>query len=161
MLAADRERYLPGDLLVKLDRATMAHSLEARSPFLDRDLVDFAYRLPDRFRWCDGHGKWLLKRAFEQRLPEGIPWRKKQGFGVPIERWLRAELGGMARELLVESPRLTAEIVDTRGVARLLDEHQAERKNNASRLWALLCLELWGRRRAAPGSAVALAPGSR
>lgn len=150
MLATDLEQYLPGDLLVKLDIATMAHSLEARSPFLDVEVVELALRLPDRLRVRGGHGKWIVKRAFEDMLPDGIAWRRKQGFGVPIDRWLRGELAGLARELLVERPRGSAELFEPRSVARLLDEHAAGRRNNASRLWALLAFELWSRSSSGP-----------
>lgn len=143
MLATDLEQYLPGDLLVKVDVATMAHSLEARSPFMDKEVVELALRLPDRLRYRDGQGKWILKRAFADLLPEGIATRPKQGFGVPIDRWLRGELAPLARERLVDGARGCAELFEPRAVERLLAEHVEGRRNNASRLWALLAFELW------------------
>jgi asparagine synthase (glutamine-hydrolysing) len=145
MLAVDLRQYLPGDLLVKLDIASMACSLEARSPLLDVEVVEFGLRLPDRVRVRDGVGKWLLRRAFESFLPPGVAGRKKHGFAVPVAQWLRGELAPTARELLFGRESGLDEFFDPREVQRLWDEHAAERRNHWGRLWALACFAVWRR----------------
>ena len=145
MLDVDVRQYLAGDLLPKVDISTMAHSLEARSPFMDHRLVEFALRLPDRARVAGGSCKALLKHAFGDFLPAGIANRRKKGFSVPVERWLKGELAPLVRELLVESPRGIEERFRPEEVRRLYDEHVSGRKRHGFRLWNLLCFELWYR----------------
>ncbi|QSG11360.1 Glucosamine 6-phosphate synthetase [Halapricum desulfuricans] len=141
LLQVDLGTYLPDDLLVKADRATMAHSVEGRSPFLDHELVEFAARVPAKYKRRDGDGKWLLKRAFEGEIPESILERPKQGFGVPVSEWFRGELRGFAREHL---ERLGArDPFDRDALQGLLDEHAAGRADHGYRLWDLVWLELW------------------
>jgi len=141
LLQVDIETYLPDDLLVKADRATMAHSVEGRSPFLDHELVEFAARVPAKYKLRDGESKWLLKRAFEPEIPESIRGRPKQGFGVPVTEWFRRDLRGFARGKL---ERLGARGPFDRGALQgLLDEHAAERADHGYRLWDLTWLELW------------------
>ncbi|MER3422142.1 MAG: asparagine synthase (glutamine-hydrolyzing), partial [Nitrospiraceae bacterium] len=103
LLAVDTRSYLPDDLLVKLDRATMAHGLEARSPFLDHKLVEFAASLPIHLKVREGNGKYLLKSAMRGLLPDHILDRPKQGFGVPIDRWFRCECHAFLRDTLLSS----------------------------------------------------------
>jgi len=145
MLDVDLRQYLAGDLLPKVDISSMAHSLEARSPFLDHRLVEVALRLPDRARVARGQCKALLKHAFRDFLPPGIADRRKKGFSVPVERWLRGELAPLVRELLVESPRGVVERFRPEEIRRLFDEHVSGRRRHGFRLWNLLCFELWHR----------------
>jgi len=141
LLQVDIETYLPDDLLVKADRATMAHSVEGRSPFLDHELVEFAARVPAKYKLRDGESKWLLKRAFEPEIPESIRQRPKQGFGVPVTEWFRRDLRGFARGKL---ERLGARGPFDRGALQgLLDEHAGGRADHGYRLWDLTWLELW------------------
>jgi asparagine synthase (glutamine-hydrolysing) len=143
MLSVDTETYLPGDLLVKMDIATMAHSLEGRSPFLDHVFMSFAARLPVRDKVHRGQRKIALRRAFRGVLPDDVLDRPKQGFSVPLAAWLRGPLQPLAREVLLD-PR-----VELRGqfrrtaIARLLDDHAAGRADHAPALWLMLVLELW------------------
>lgn len=146
-LAIDASLYLESVLLVKADRATMAASLEARSPFLDVEHVEFAARLPASMKWRDGSGKWLLKRAFAGLLPAGIAARPKQGFAVPLGAWFRGRLGEVARERLLARDAFVAPLLDRREIARLLGEHRAGRDDHGKRLWALLLVEEWFARR--------------
>jgi asparagine synthase (glutamine-hydrolysing) len=133
--------YLPGDLLLKADIASMAHSLELRSPFLDHEVVELGLALPDRLKVRGREGKVALRRAFADVLPGEVAARGKTGFGVPLGRWFREDLRELARDLLVTD----------RGwfrpetVTRLLDEHESGRADHGHRLWCLLMLELWVR----------------
>jgi asparagine synthase (glutamine-hydrolysing) len=141
LMDVDMETYLPDDLLVKVDRASMAHSLELRSPFLDHEVVEFAARIPAKYKWRRGTKKWLLKRAFDDLLPDDILSRRKQGFGVPLDEWFRADLRAPAREAL---ERLgTRPGFDRRGARSVLADHVADRADNGFRLWHLLMLERW------------------
>ena len=137
--ALDVETYLPGDLLLKADLASMAHSLELRSPLLDHEVIQLGLALPSSLKVHGRVGKVALRRAFAEDLPARVSSRRKTGFGVPLRRWFRVDLRELARETL------TAD----RGwfrpeeVRRLLDEHVAGQADHGHRLWCLLMLELW------------------
>jgi asparagine synthase (glutamine-hydrolysing) len=141
-LYVDHVTYLSGDLLPKTDRMTMAHSLEARSPFLDVEWVEWTARLPERLkvRWLSG--KQLLKSAFSHLLPPAICARGKQGFGVPVGEWLKNELRDWNRERLVDNPFLNEWFRPT-AIQQLIDEHNGRRFNHGKRLWALLIFSTW------------------
>lgn len=141
-LHADHVTYLSGDLLLKTDRMTMAHSLEARSPFLDTEWVEWTARLPERFKVRRLSGKWLLKAAFGEQLPPSIYARGKQGFGVPVGLWLKTELRHWVRDRLLDNRSLD-EWFRPVAVRRLIDEHDSGRVNNGKKLWALLILTVW------------------
>ena len=144
LLDVDVATYLPDDLLVKVDIASMAWSLECRSPFLDQKVMEFAARLPTSLKLRGRTSKYLLKKVFEKRLPAGITNRPKQGFGVPIGAWMRDELRDFTRELLLGREAQRG-LFEASAVQRLLDEHQSGRFNHAARLWPLLALEIWYR----------------
>jgi len=139
--ALDIATYLPGDLLLKADLASMAHSLELRSPFLDHEVVALGLALPTHLKVRGRDGKVALRRAFAQELPGQVAERGKTGFGVPLGRWFREDLRELARDVLATD----------RGwfrpetVSRLLDEHESGRADHGHRLWCLLMLELWVR----------------
>jgi asparagine synthase (glutamine-hydrolysing) len=141
-LYADHVTYLAGDLLPKTDRMTMAHSVEARAPFLDAEWVEWTARLPGRYKTRGLKTKWLLTAAFAYKLPTEIVRRGKQGFGVPIGLWLRRELRDWARERLIDNPRLS-EWFDPTAMQRLLADHDSGRYNHGKKLWALLMLAVW------------------
>ncbi len=144
-MAADVARYLPEDLLVKLDVATMAHGLEARCPFLDQDVLEFAARLPVQWKIRGTAKKVLLRRALRDLLPPEILARPKQGFGVPIDVWFRGPLKDLAFDTLL-SPRATARgLFRPTAVRQLLEEHVSGRADRHYKLWNLLMLELWHR----------------
>jgi asparagine synthase (glutamine-hydrolysing) len=147
MMGVDVATYLPGDLLAKMDTATMAHSVEARSPLLDHELMEFAAALPAELK----RGKGLLRSALRGVLPDEIIERPKMGFAVPLAAWLRGELAGRARELLLDPGSAIAGYVRRGEVERLMREHTAG-VDHSMRLWALMMLETWHREvLAAPG----------
>jgi asparagine synthase (glutamine-hydrolysing) len=137
----DAATYLPGDLLLKADIASMAHSLELRSPFLDHEVMALGLALPDRLKTRGREGKVALRRAFAAELPPQVAERGKTGFGVPLGRWFRADLRELSRDVLTRDRGWFR--ADT--VTRLLDEHESGRADHGHRLWCLLMLELWVR----------------
>ena len=141
----DLMTYLPNDLLVKVDIASMAHSLEARSPFLDHKLIEFAATVPIDLKLRGFRDKFILKRAFADLLPEQIVARKKMGFGVPISRWFREELRDYLREALLDSQSLDRGYFRPGTVRDLVETHIAGRQDHGYQLWALLNFELWHR----------------
>lgn len=145
-LAADHVTYLAGDLLPKTDRMTMAHSIEARAPFLDAEWVEWTARLPARFKVRGRRTKWLVTAAFGEKLPPSIAGRGKQGFSVPVGYWLRNELRDWAAERLLHNSSLV-EWLRPEGVQALFDEHSSGRVNHGKKLWALLMLGVWTEQR--------------
>jgi asparagine synthase (glutamine-hydrolysing) len=137
----DIETYLPGDLLLKADLSSMAHSLELRSPFLDHEVVALGLALPDSLKTHGREGKVALRRAFAADLPAEVAGRGKSGFGVPVGRWFRSDLRDAAHDFLSGDRGWFRP--DT--VRRLLDEHESGRADHGHRLWCLLMLELWVR----------------
>jgi asparagine synthase (glutamine-hydrolysing) len=146
-LGADTLGYLPEDLLVKTDVATMAHGLEARCPFLDPELIGWAAGLPSDYKLRGGTGKWLLKRALRGRLPRELLVRPKQGFGLPLDRWLRGELRPLLYELLLSRRAIDRGLFRPGAVEALVTEHERGARSRAFELWNLLVLELWLRER--------------
>jgi asparagine synthase (glutamine-hydrolysing) len=144
-LGVDAALYLPDDLLVKVDIASMAHSLEARSPFLDHEFMEFAATIPSDLKVRGRTKKYILKRALADLLPEQILHRPKMGFGVPIDHWLRHELRDLAHDTLLGPRCLGRGYFRLETVQRLLDEHVRGRANWHYLLWTLLMLELWHR----------------
>jgi len=143
-LFVDLMTYLPEDLLVKVDIAGMANSLETRSPFLDHQVVEFAATIPTRLKLKGRTSKYILKQAFRDLLPEPIARRSKMGFGVPVAAWFRGELTGFLQETLLSS-RADRGYFRPEAVERLVGEHLSGRFDHASKLWALLNFELWAR----------------
>ncbi len=145
LLHSDVMLYLPYDLLVKVDIASMAHSLEARSPFLDHTVMEFAAALPPSMKLHGMQTKYFLKKAFENVLPRDILHRRKMGFGVPLNRWFRAELHQATRDILLARRAVERGYFRESAVRQLIDEHAALKADHSYRLWALLYLELWHR----------------
>lgn len=143
MMACDIATYLPGALMAKVDRMAMANSLEVRAPFLDHRLMEFAARLPGEQKMPDGNLKGLLKRAMEPYLPREVIYRPKQGFGVPLDAWFRADLNGLLREQLLGDRARARGFFKIATVERLIDEQTTGRARHSHRLWALLVFELW------------------
>ncbi|MEX2615898.1 MAG: asparagine synthase (glutamine-hydrolyzing) [Alphaproteobacteria bacterium] len=142
---ADINTYLPDDLLVKTDIATMANGLEARSPFLDQELFDWALRLPENVRYSASRTKDLLKAAVAPMLPDAIIARPKKGFGIPLQQWLSGDLLPLARELLLSQQTLDRRLVRREFAEKLLSDHCSGRFFHHPRIWALMMLELWFR----------------
>ena len=146
-MVGDLLTYLPGDLLAKVDMASMAHSLECRGPFLDHRVVELAAAMPlDRkLRFRPGRSKVVLKRAFADLLPKPISTRRKMGFGVPVGRWFREELKRELCDILLDRRCLERGLFRPESVQTLIDEHLEGRREHGHRLWALVMLELWFR----------------
>jgi asparagine synthase (glutamine-hydrolysing) len=145
LLAADLETYLPDTLLVKMDIACMANSLEARSPFLDHVLVEFAARVPARLKVRGWTPKYVLRRAGEGILPPAILARGKQGFAIPLDRWFRNDLKAYAADALLAPRALARGYFREEAVRRLLRDHEGGLADHGPRIWALLALEIWHR----------------
>ncbi len=138
---ADMKIWLPGDILTKVDRTSMAVGLEAREPLLDHRLLEFAASLPEKMRVRGGQGKWLMKKTMERYLPKDILYRPKMGFVTPIDQWFRGPLAGVARDLAT-SPYLShMELFDNVTIDKAAEDHIADRVNNGRLLWQLVMLE--------------------
>jgi asparagine synthase (glutamine-hydrolysing) len=146
-MIGDMLTYLPGDLLVKVDLASMAHGLECRGPFLDHRVVELAAAMPvDRkLRLRPGRSKVVLKRAFADLLPKPIRSRRKMGFGVPVGRWFQSELKDELRGILLDRSTLDRGLFRSEMIHSMVDEHLEGRREHGHRLWALVMLELWFR----------------
>jgi asparagine synthase (glutamine-hydrolysing) len=142
---ADVLSYLPCDILTKVDIASMAYSLECRSPFLDQEVIELAARMPIELKLRGNQGKQILLDTFSDLLPPSIQRRGKMGFGVPLPNWFRGELQSFLRDILFDSRTLARGFFEPSAVQRLFDEHLQGKTDHAHRLWALLCLELWQR----------------
>jgi asparagine synthase (glutamine-hydrolysing) len=147
VLRADTLLYLPEDLLAKVDIASMANALEARSPFLDHRLVEFCASLPSHLKLRGRTSKWLLRSLMRDRLPGEILRRPKMGFGVPVGEWLRGELRPLLEDTLFSPASLQRGYFRPEAVRTLVDEHLSRRADRTSHIWALLMLELWQRER--------------
>jgi asparagine synthase (glutamine-hydrolysing) len=145
LLYVDMNSYLPEDLLVKVDIATMANSLEARVPFLDHKFMEFIASIPPRLKLKGSKTKFILKTAFKDLLPEAIFNRKKMGFGVPVSRWFRNELKDYIYGILLDSRSLNRGYFTPEGVRRLLEDHVSQHHDHSAKIWALLILEMWFR----------------
>lgn len=142
-LYVDLSLYLADDILVKVDRMSMATSLETRAPFLDADVMDLAFSMPGHLKIRNGERKWVLKRAMRGVLPDTILNRRKEGFSIPIKNWLRRELEPLMRELLAPDRMTRRGLVEAREVTRLVDAHVAGRENHAHTLFPLMVFERW------------------
>jgi asparagine synthase (glutamine-hydrolysing) len=137
----DFKTYLPGDILTKVDRASMAHSLEVRTPFLDYEFVEWAARLPAEMKLHGAEGKYILKEALRPVLPEEVLFRRKMGFAVPIDGWFRGSLRDRIAEV-VKGPRLAdSGYFEPGQLVRLVEDHQSGRREHSSILWTLLMFE--------------------
>jgi len=142
-LLTDTMTYLPNDLLVKMDIASMAVSLEARSPFLDHHLMEFAAGLPEKFKLRGLTTKYLLKRVLKDLVPQENLRRSKMGFGVPIGHWFRGTMQPFLRQTLLSEKALGRGLFKPEAVRTIIDQHVAHKQDHSHRLWSLLMLELW------------------
>jgi asparagine synthase (glutamine-hydrolysing) len=140
----DVQFYLPDDILVKVDKASMLNSLETRAPLLDQHLAEYVASLNPSLRIREGKLKYLLKQVAKDLLPAEILARPKQGFSVPIQHWFRDDLTGYASELLDSPQARQRGIFNPQFIRKLLEDHaRTSQVNHSSAIWMLLCLELW------------------
>ena len=142
-MATDIKTYLVDDILTKVDRASMAYSLEARVPLLDHRIVEFAARLPMEHKVHGGGTKHLLRKILYRHVPRELIDRPKMGFGIPVNRWLRNELRPLLDEYLGEDRVRREGFLRPEGVARVVREHLSGRRDHQYRLWALLVFAMW------------------
>ena len=143
MVALDMVGYLPDDILVKVDRATMAVGLESRAPFLDHRLVEYSWRIPKALKIRGATGKWLTRELLYRLVPKELVDRPKQGFGVPIDEWLRGPLREWAHSLLSEQTIRESGMLDAEHVSRRWREHLSGTQSWAPFLWSVLMFEAW------------------
>ncbi|MEM6699420.1 MAG: asparagine synthase C-terminal domain-containing protein, partial [Bacteroidota bacterium] len=143
MMAMDTETYLRGDILVKVDRASMSTSLETRAPFLDARVVRAGWSLPFDAKVKDGRGKIALREILAKHVPLELTDRSKQGFAIPIDRWLRGSLRCWAEELLRKQDLCILSGLNESAVSNLWLKHQAEKENHGQTLWTILMLFAW------------------
>ena len=145
MMYWDTLSYLAGDILTKLDRASMAVGLEARAPLLDTRIYGYVWRLPVDWKIRDGKGKWLLREILKRYVPDDLFDRPKQGFGVPVTAWLRGDLKNWVQDLLDETVLRDQGFFDYRMIRSLWDDHQKGRGHHAQKLWTVLMFQAWYR----------------
>jgi asparagine synthase (glutamine-hydrolysing) len=143
LLLTDQMTYLPNDLLVKVDIATMAVSLEARSPFLDHHLIEFAATLPENLKARRLTTKYLLKKVLRKLLPSENLNRRKMGFGVPIGHWFRGKMQPFLREVVLSDKAMRRGLFKPEAVRELVELHTRGERDHSHQLWTLLMLELW------------------
>lgn len=143
ILYTDMKTYLPGDILVKVDRMSMANSLEVRAPILDKEVIEFAATLPSEMKFHNGEKKHILKQAFKRLLPDDILYRKKMGFSVPLASWLRGEIKELAEAYLFTKANGIQKIFNMAMVQTLWQEHQSGRADHSTLLWSMLMFQMW------------------
>jgi asparagine synthase (glutamine-hydrolysing) len=142
----DMKNYLPGDILVKVDRMSMAHSIETRVPLLDQELIQYVNGLPSKYKLNGARRKYIFKKVAERLIPEETIRRRKQGFAVPLKYWFKDELKGFVKQILLESRTAQRGYFDMSYIKKLFVEHDTGRRDYSRILWHLLILELWQRR---------------
>jgi asparagine synthase (glutamine-hydrolysing) len=144
-LFVDQMLYLSGDILTKVDRMSMAHSLETRIPFLDHELVEYVSTIPMKLKLKGFQSKYILKKVASAMLPKVIIHRRKQGFMVPISEWFREDLHGMIRDILLSRKAIQRGYFRPTFLSDLVEQHQKGYRDHSHKLWALLMFELWNR----------------
>ena len=146
ILYTDLKTYLPGDILVKVDRMSMANSLEVRAPILDHKVIEFAASIPYNLKYRGKEKKYILKESFKKILPEEILYRKKMGFSVPLASWFRSDIRAFASEYIFSPNAGLYHFFNRNTVEDIWNKHQCRTRNYGTVLWSLLMFELWFQR---------------
>ncbi|MFT6086579.1 MAG: asparagine synthase (glutamine-hydrolyzing) [Glaciecola sp.] len=146
ILYTDMKTYLTGGILVKVDRMSMANSLEVRAPILDKEIIEFAATLPSHLKLKNKEKKYILKEAFKPYLSDDILYRKKMGFSVPLAQWFRSEIKDIAQQYLIDEVKGLATIFNVQQINVLWSQHQNEQQDHSSLLWSMLMFEMWWQR---------------
>jgi len=144
-LYVDTMMFLPDDCLFKVDRMSMAHGLEVRVPFLDKELVEFSAAIPFEYKIRGLTSKYILKKAFSPYLPKKIFKQRKQGFTIPVSSWIRKDLQGLVRNVLLSPSLEKRDIFNKKALRYMLDEHQSGRQELGYRIWSIFVFEIWAR----------------
>jgi len=134
---------LPDDILVKVDRAAMSLSLETRAPFLDKDLMEFAWTLPLKLKINKGNKKWILKELLHNYVPKGLVDRPKMGFAIPLDKWLRGPLRDWAENQISKTRLIQEGYLDQKQIRSAWTSHLASKSSSANRLWSILMFQAW------------------
>jgi asparagine synthase (glutamine-hydrolysing) len=145
MLSLEQQFFLPDHNLIYTDRMSMAVGVEVRVPFLDKELVEFAYNIPDQFKQKGSEGKWILKKALEGHLPQDVIYRPKTGFGAPVRRWMRNELRELLGDTLSFDRLKSRGLFDPAAVWKLIVDNDKGKIDASYTLFSLLCIEIWCR----------------
>ena len=139
----DSLTYFPDDIMVKVDRAAMAVSLETRTPFTDPELMAFAWQLPLKMKICNGKGKWLLRKVLSRYVPETLTERPKAGFEMPLGQWLRGPLKPWAADLLATETLKKQGYLNPLAVENIWNLHQSHHRDMSKQLWSILMFQSW------------------
>ena len=139
----DFKTYMVDDILCKVDRAAMFHSLETRVPFLDKDVIEYEYSIPEKFKIKGSNSKIILKDLISNYLPRELIERPKQGFGVPISKWMQTDLNKWTKEMLSKDINDTHGFFNQQVVEKFLSEHLEGKKNHEHKLWSLIQFNSW------------------
>jgi len=142
-MLVDLKTYLPDDILVKVDRATMSVALEGRDPFLDHKIIEWTSKLPLEFKYRNRISKYLLRKILYKYVPKELVERPKQGFGVPIYEWFKGELKELYKEYLKEEQVKKEGLFNHKEIKRLLDDYLSDKGINHNKLWLLFIFEIW------------------
>ncbi|WP_421132054.1 asparagine synthase (glutamine-hydrolyzing) [Alteromonas sp. A079] len=143
ILYTDIKTYMTGDILVKVDRMSMANSLEVRAPILDYQVAEFAATLPSSQKYRDGEKKYLLKEVFKPFIPDSLLYRKKMGFSTPLDEWFRGELKALSESRLLQSTKGLNDVFNTTSISSIWQEHQSRSKDHGIVLWSMLMYQMW------------------
>ena len=143
MLLLEQQFFLPDHNLIYSDKMSMAAGIELRVPFLDKELVELAARIPDRYKQRGRVGKWVLKKAMEPYLPNNVIYRPKTGFGAPLRQWIKYDLRELVSDVLSEKKLQQRGLFDSKAVHKLIGDNDAGRRDAAYTIFSLICIEIW------------------